>query len=38
MIAHIINLLQCNIHVGIVTAAGYPGEAQKVCVGTHVRV
>jgi IMP and pyridine-specific 5'-nucleotidase len=30
MIAHIINLLQCDVHVGIVTAAGYPGEAQKV--------
>uniref|UniRef100_A0A6S8JCL5 IMP-specific 5'-nucleotidase 1 n=1 Tax=Dunaliella tertiolecta TaxID=3047 RepID=A0A6S8JCL5_DUNTE len=29
MIAHIINLLQCDIHVAIVTAAGYPGEAHK---------
>ncbi|KAJ9533609.1 hypothetical protein QJQ45_026671, partial [Haematococcus lacustris] len=29
MIAHIINLMRCNVHVGIVTAAGYPGEAHK---------
>lgn len=29
MIAHIINLMRCNVHVGIVTAAGYPGEADK---------
>jgi len=30
MIAHIINLMQCGVEVGIVTAAGYPGEAHKV--------
>jgi len=30
MIAHIISLMQCGVEVGIVTAAGYPGEAHKV--------
>ncbi|GBG71702.1 hypothetical protein CBR_g9114 [Chara braunii] len=29
MIAHIIALMQCGIHVAIVTAAGYPGEALR---------
>lgn len=29
MIGHIINLMRNNIHVAIVTAAGYPGEAHK---------
>lgn len=29
MIAHMINLMRCNIDVAIVTAAGYPGDAQK---------
>lgn len=30
MITHIVSLMQCKVHVGIVTAAGYPGEAHKV--------
>jgi IMP and pyridine-specific 5'-nucleotidase len=29
MIGHIINLMRSNIHVAIVTAAGYPGDALK---------
>ena len=29
MIGHIINLMRSNVHVAIVTAAGYPGEAEK---------
>ena len=29
MIGHIINLMRSNVHVAIVTAAGYPGQADK---------
>lgn len=29
MISHIINLMRSNVHVAIVTAAGYPGQADK---------
>ncbi|KAK9807006.1 hypothetical protein WJX72_010564 [[Myrmecia] bisecta] len=29
MIRHIINLLRSNVHVAILTAAGYPGEAER---------
>lgn len=29
MIGHIINLMRSNVHVAIVTAAGYPGDAAK---------
>ncbi len=29
MIGHMINLMRSNVHVGIVTAAGYPGDAAK---------
>lgn len=29
MIGHIINLMRSNVHVAIVTAAGYPGDAGK---------
>eukprot|EP00201_Polytomella_parva_P015416 CAMPEP_0175050918 /NCGR_PEP_ID=MMETSP0052_2-20121109/7512_1 /TAXON_ID=51329 ORGANISM="Polytomella parva, Strain SAG 63-3" /NCGR_SAMPLE_ID=MMETSP0052_2 /ASSEMBLY_ACC=CAM_ASM_000194 /LENGTH=377 /DNA_ID=CAMNT_0016315147 /DNA_START=281 /DNA_END=1412 /DNA_ORIENTATION=- len=29
MIAHIVNLMCNNVHVAIVTAAGYPGEPRK---------
>lgn len=29
MIRHMVDLMRSNIHVAIVTAAGYPGEAQR---------